>query len=63
MRFLEIKKTESINGYEWYLYISDEDGPLTGIFLDKKKADGLVDLLSKSACEGAPWPVYEESMR
>ena len=63
MRFLEIKKFESINGYEWYLFISDEEGPLTGILLSKKTADGLVDLLSKTACKGAPWPVYEESMR
>ena len=63
MRFIEIKKVESLRGFDWYLWISDQDGPLTGILISKEKADKLVDDLSKAACEGAPWPVYEESMR
>jgi hypothetical protein len=59
MRFLTVKQ----NGGDWYLWVEDDEGPLTGYALDDQRVANLINALNKASVNGATWPIYDISDR
>ncbi len=56
---VDVKKV----GDEWCLHVDGDDHSVSYTVLTKRKVEDLINGINNAACQGAPWEVFEESLR